>query len=544
MAEDRTSYVTLKTPNDGLEVRASDPLVGVREQIISPLECDYIIDRARGQMCPAGVVLEEKNDRSDGRSGNSCWLSYADDETVGAIGQRIADAVGLPLAHAEAMQVIHYVVGQKYRHHFDAYDLMSQKGQHAAKWGGQRLLTALVYLNNVPAGGGTDFSKLAITINARAGRMVVFHNTGEDASQPHPQSLHAGLPVLDGEKWAFNMWFHHLPIRQQYQFDGEHCPPRVRFVASPTDRAPLTSPRVDVLSNRANRLWQRAAKASPCSATVDTLISYWDPYGGDALPATAAAGYALHVRLIERRLLNPLSNKRRLSEMLCEHNLQAVAPRSFDSTGDALAYTKGVEMLWFVKNIYGTAGVGMRCVTTGDLSVMALEDDYILQEGITDLALIDGRKFVTRIYLLCWDKQVFLSNKAFCVIHGELYESDSTNYDVQINHSGYAEKNSSIRLLALEDSDYGESIMQRSADLGRALKPALGDILKASDEQHYAILGLDVLLESSGTLRLIEINTFPNFIHTDPINTQVNVPFFVSVLACLTGAEAPDVKRL
>jgi hypothetical protein len=37
-----------------------------------------------------------------------------------------------------------------------------------------------------------------------------------------------------------------------------------------------------------------------------------------------------------------------------------------------------------------------------------LDDDYIFQEGITDLALIDD----------------------------EPYERDSSNYDVQINHAG------------------------------------------------------------------------------------------------------------
>jgi len=213
--------LTLKGRYEGLQVRATDPLVGVRDQIISPLECDYIIAKARDQMRPAGVVLEEKNDRSKGRSGTSCWLRYAEDCNIGAIGQRIADMVGLPLANAESMQVIHYGVSQEYRHHFDAYNLTSAKGQRAAKWGGQRLLTVLVYLNDVLAGGGTDFSKLAVTIDAKSGRMVVFHNTREDTSVPHPNSLHAGLPVLEGEKWAFNMWFHYQPVRQEYQYQAE-----------------------------------------------------------------------------------------------------------------------------------------------------------------------------------------------------------------------------------------------------------------------------------------------------------------------------------
>ena len=544
MSAFKNTGLILKTHYEGLQTLAIDPFVGVQEQAISPLECDYIIERARDQMRPAGVVLKEKNDQSAGRSGSSCWLRYADDINIGKIGQRIATAVGLPLAHAESMQVIHYGVNQEYRHHFDAYNLTSKKGQRAAKWGGQRLVTALVYLNDVPAGGGTDFSKLAISIDARAGRMVVFHNTREDASQPHPDSLHAGLPVLGGEKWAFNIWFHYQPVRQQYQFDGARYPPRIRFAASPAKRVPSACPHLHVLSNRSARLWQRAASACPPNVSVDTLISYWDSYGGKALPDDAAAGYARHIQLIARRWTNPLSNKRTFSDMLHEHNLQSIAPRSFDSAGDASAYANGTEMMWFVKNIFGTAGVDMHCVKTDELSLIELEDDYILQEGITDLALIDGKKFVTRVYLLCYNKSLFLSDKAFCVIHGEPYERDSTSYDVQINHAGYIDKNSSIRLIALDDCDYADTIMQRSDDLGRELKPVLADVFSASSEAHYAILGLDVLLENTGALRLIEINNFPNFTHTNRINEQVNIPFFSSVLDCLTGTVTAGLKIL
>ena len=39
------------------------------------------------------------------------------------------------------------------------------------------IVTALVYLNKVEAGGATQFPKLGITVPALPGRMVIFHNT-------------------------------------------------------------------------------------------------------------------------------------------------------------------------------------------------------------------------------------------------------------------------------------------------------------------------------------------------------------------------------
>ena len=87
-------------------------------------------------------------------------------------------------------------------------------------------------------------------------------------------------------------------------------------------------------------------------------------------------------------------------------------------------------------------------------------------------------------------------------------------------------------------------LTQRSDDLGRELKPVLAGVFSASSEAHYAILGLDVLLENTGALRLIEINNFPNFTHTNRINEQVNIPFFRSVLDCLTGTVTAGLKIL
>ena len=38
-------------------------------------------------------------------------------------------------------------------------------------------------------------------------------------------------------------------------------------------------------------------------------------------------------------------------------------------------------------------------------------------------------------------------------------------------------------------------------------------------------------------LSLIEINTFPNFIHNDQITSRVNIPFLTSVMERITGME-------
>ena len=222
--------ILLKKHPDKLTKLANEPFVGIVDGIVTEEEANYIIDKAAGKINPARVVLSDKIGASKGRSGGNCWLRYNEDKMINSIGQRIADIVGLPLNTAESMQVIYYDKGQEYRHHFDAFDLNTERGQRAAKWGGQRILTALVYLNQVKAGGGTDFKKLDITVEPKIGRLVVFHNTSESIEKAHPFSLHAGLPVEEGEKWAFNMWFHQHEVRKEFVRDDYQELPTITFV--------------------------------------------------------------------------------------------------------------------------------------------------------------------------------------------------------------------------------------------------------------------------------------------------------------------------
>ena len=69
------------------------------------------------------------------------------------------------------------------------------------------MITALIYLNDVEDGGATSFPELDIAIKPKKGNVLVFHNTIPETTNIHPKSLHAGMPVSNGEKWAANLWF-------------------------------------------------------------------------------------------------------------------------------------------------------------------------------------------------------------------------------------------------------------------------------------------------------------------------------------------------
>ena len=75
------------------------------------------------------------------------------------------------------------------------------------KRGGQRILTVLIYLNDNFEGGETGFKNLNFKTKAKPGDALVFYPLGKEGKYCHPKALHAGLPVLRGEKWIANVWF-------------------------------------------------------------------------------------------------------------------------------------------------------------------------------------------------------------------------------------------------------------------------------------------------------------------------------------------------
>ena len=75
---------------------------------------------------------------------------------------------------------------------------------------GQRVLTALVYLNDDYEGGETDFPVLGAHWKGRKGEALLFWNVAPDGALDE-RTLHAGLPVTRGEKWMLSQWIRGRP---------------------------------------------------------------------------------------------------------------------------------------------------------------------------------------------------------------------------------------------------------------------------------------------------------------------------------------------
>ena len=203
--------------NENLQVLSNDPRVIVIHNFLSPDICDHFVKLSQGKLERALVSSETKGIISKGRSGSNCWIDHKNDETTLSVAKKISNIIEIPLENAESYQIIYYDKEQEYFNHYDAWDFNDvEKCKRNLKRGGQRLFTALVYLNDVEEGGSTKFTKLNIDVKAEKGKLLIFENVYEETNIRHYLSEHAGRPVIKGEKYAFNLWFRECPINKLY----------------------------------------------------------------------------------------------------------------------------------------------------------------------------------------------------------------------------------------------------------------------------------------------------------------------------------------
>ena len=210
---------TIADETENETILSKDPYVATYNNILSDKECQHFIDISRDSLKRSLVSSDTKGFVSGGRTGSNTWIRHNHDEITKEVGERIAKIVGMPLENAEAFQVIYYGITQEYRKHYDSWvHDGSEKTRRCMALGGARMKTALCYLNDVSKGGGTKMTKLDITVPAEKGKLLVFHNTVSDTDHTrHELSEHAGLPVEEGEKFAFNLWFKECNSKMVYK---------------------------------------------------------------------------------------------------------------------------------------------------------------------------------------------------------------------------------------------------------------------------------------------------------------------------------------
>jgi prolyl 4-hydroxylase len=170
--------------------------------------CDWLIERARPRMRRATVYNREDSGAriDEARSNSAIAFNIAQSDMVlMLLRERIAATTGLPLASMEPTSVLHYAPGEQFKPHYDFLnpDVPGYALERTTK--GQRVATFLLYLNDDFEGGETDFPLLNYRYKGRKGDALLFWNV-DPSGASDLQTLHAGLPTSQGEKWLLSQW--------------------------------------------------------------------------------------------------------------------------------------------------------------------------------------------------------------------------------------------------------------------------------------------------------------------------------------------------
>ena len=196
----------------------------------------YKIDTPRAEIWAVGDFLDDRDcqkarDIIDAvarpshvmRMEGQKWETYRDnfrtsysgdvdtnDPFIRRVQRKIDDLLGIDPTFGETMQGQRYAVGQEFRRHFDWFPPDAPFWKREEARGGQRSFTAMIFLNDVEAGGVTDFPGCGVSVTPQKGALLLWNNATPEGV-PNRWTLHAGCPVEAGTKYVITKWYRVRP---------------------------------------------------------------------------------------------------------------------------------------------------------------------------------------------------------------------------------------------------------------------------------------------------------------------------------------------
>lgn len=206
-----------------------------------------------------------------------------------------------------------------------------------------------------------------------------------------------------------------------------------------------------------------------------------------------------------------INNKKKCSDLMRKYNFFEYYPITYNYVNEIVDLN--VNKLYFIKKNIATCSKGVICMKGDKLLKYKLKDDETIQEGITDIKLIDGKKFIIRVYIIIYNKKIYLSNYGYCAIFNQKYDKNQSNHNVQVCYP------KDRYFIPLHDSEYSSYINNIKDSLSKIKKIFLPIINNSENE--FTIIGPDILITSDDKIKFIEFNHYPNLKHNHHINKEV-----------------------
>jgi hypothetical protein len=285
-------------------------------------------------------------------------------------------------------------------------------------------------------------------------------------------------------------------------------------------------------SNRASNLYLQAFEnfGGRLFQGQDDRIDflYFDTFGGKAPPQYASVKYAL----MSRDLTIPIDQKLAMAESFAGTNVNT-PPTYFDLEN----VPADDSLTWFVKDPMSAGGKGIYPCTYSDLP-MHFKKGFVIQQNVSDLDLINGRKFTVRCYVLVLNSKLYLYDNGANIIHGKAYEKTDLSPENLFDHIGYAEQDSEVKMVLFSEYRHYTEVLVKLAGLVQNAFSVFKQQFDQADTNAYCLFGVDVLVDDNINPILIEVNDRPNLVHSDFINQEINVPLIEAMLSIMFPDQA------
>lgn len=196
------------------DLLSTDPRIGRIPGLVPKEICQWLIKRSTGRLSRALVYdsVQQKTIPHATRTNSVAILGLVETNIILTLLQiRIAATMQAPLRNLEPVNVLHYRGGEEIRNHFDFIDPDSPNYDEQIRRQGDRVVTFLVYLNDNYADGETAFPEVGIRHKATRGEGLFFVNVTAEG-KPNLQTMHAGLPPTEGEKWVITQFIRNRQV--------------------------------------------------------------------------------------------------------------------------------------------------------------------------------------------------------------------------------------------------------------------------------------------------------------------------------------------
>jgi len=190
------------------------PRIRVIERFATAAECAWLVGLARHGLRRAMIYRKDAAGHTEADTRTNTEADYTmgnADIVLSLVIDRIAAAAGVATRFFEVAKLLRYEPGQHFSPHCDFQEPVTPALAREVERHGQRVATALVYLNDDYEGGETDFPRIGLRYKGARGDALLFFNVAPSGALEY-DTLHAGLPPTSGVKWVLSQWIRGRPV--------------------------------------------------------------------------------------------------------------------------------------------------------------------------------------------------------------------------------------------------------------------------------------------------------------------------------------------